>query len=152
MSFPFSLKNQQICQEQILSVFVYLKMSFCFRFWGTVLMHWEFWVDSFLLLVLWMQFGSLLVSIWMSQVRSQLLITLMLPLYVMSCSLATLIFSLCLWLVTVWLWCARYRSLCIYATWDLLSFLDKLLLRYISGDSSFKQFFSLAPNMPANVG
>lgn len=70
--------------------------------------------------------------------------------WVVLSSLLLLIFSLFLWLVTVWLWCARYRSLA-YATWDLLGFLDnKLLLRYISRDSSFKQFFS-APNMPANV-
>lgn len=47
MSFPFGLKNWQVCQQWILSVFNW-KCLFRLHFWWTVLLHIEFWVDSFL--------------------------------------------------------------------------------------------------------
>ena len=134
------------------SVFVYLKISFCFRFWRTVLMHWEFWVDNFLLWVLWMPFSSLLVSIWMSQVRSQLLIILMLPLYVMSCfSLATFkIFPFSLACNSLTLMCLGidlFVFMLLEVCWAWISFCSNTRLAILSSNC----FSVLPPNMSATL-
>lgn len=130
MSFPFGLKNWQVCQQQILSVFIW-KCLFRLHFWWTVLLHIEFWVDSFLQSIFCHS-----TPFWfpLSPVTSLLL------LYECSLIWEESFFSCCfqdflfLWLATVWLCTGMERSvfMLLEVCWDSWMSFSNTFLAIIS--------------------